>query len=101
MRPVGPWQVSRMASRRFIDWGVRQAETSCRLVPQKRQYLTTLGVAQYRLGLYAEAVSTLGRLPDALDSSSHPPGLAILALASHRQGQTGEARPSWATCAGR
>ena len=38
---------------------LRRAEAACRLVPDDRGLLTTLGMAQYRLGLYREAVASL------------------------------------------
>jgi hypothetical protein len=75
---------------------LRQSEVACRLVPQKHHFLSTLGVAQYRLTLYPEAVATLKRAA-ALDmvahgGSSHPRDLAFLALAQHRLGQREQAR---------
>jgi tetratricopeptide (TPR) repeat protein len=75
----------------------RQAETACRLVPYNGTYLTTLGVAQYRVGKYREAVGTLDqadRLKKDLQQRPDPPDLAFLALAYHRLGQAEQARAS-------
>ena len=74
---------------------LRQAETACRLVPDFDTFLSTLGVAQYRVGKYREAVATLeqaDRLKKDLRESPDPPDLAFLALAHHRLGQTDQAR---------
>ena len=38
---------------------LQQAETACRLAPYRDAYRTTLGIAQYRVGKYREAVDTL------------------------------------------
>jgi WD40 repeat protein/serine/threonine protein kinase len=40
---------------------LRQAEAACRLFPDNADYLTTLGVAHYRVGKYQEAVQALTR----------------------------------------
>src|SRR5262249_22053450 len=42
---------------------VQRAEIACRLMPFEGFYHTTLGMAQYRLGKYREALATLTR-PD-------------------------------------
>jgi WD40 repeat protein/serine/threonine protein kinase len=74
---------------------LRQAEAACRLIPNDRDLLTTLGAAQYRLGLCPEAAGTLSeadRLGEAGGSPSSPRVLAFLVLALHGQGQTNQAR---------
>src|SRR5262249_19047754 len=40
---------------------LRQAETACRLAPQRGLYLTALGMAQYRAGQYPAARATLAQ----------------------------------------
>jgi WD40 repeat protein/serine/threonine protein kinase len=74
---------------------LRQAETACRLVPDNGTYLTTLGMAEYRVGKDREAVAALeraDRIKKDLQESPDPPDLAFLALAHHRLGQTDQAR---------
>jgi hypothetical protein len=43
------------------DFAHRQAETACRLAPQRGLHLTTLGMAQYRTGQYTDARTTLAQ----------------------------------------
>jgi WD40 repeat protein len=69
----------------------RLAEAACRLQPDSALYLNTLGVAQYRLGLVAEALATLTR-SDALNQGKEPADLAFLALAQSHLGQSEKAR---------
>jgi hypothetical protein len=71
--------------------GLRLAEEACRLEPENGAFLSTLGVAQYRTGLMAEAVATLMR-PKGRYEDREPSDLAILALAQHRLGQSEQAR---------
>jgi eukaryotic-like serine/threonine-protein kinase len=75
---------------------LRQAEAACRLIPDYGGFLTTLGVAQYRVGNYPEAVATLTRAEQinapTKGGASSPMDLAFLALAQHRLGQTDQAR---------
>jgi WD40 repeat protein len=66
-----------------------QAETACRLSPDKNLYRITLGLAQYRLGKYAEAAETLRQSSKGQDSS--PTALAFLAMAHHQLGQEDKA----------
>jgi hypothetical protein len=40
-------------------FALRQAQTACRLVPGQERYQTTLGLAEYRNGQYAEALASL------------------------------------------
>ena len=79
--------------------GLRLAEAACRLEPDNGFYLNTLGVAQYRSGLVAEALATLTRSND-LNKEKEPADLAFLALAQSRLGQSEKARvPPWVDCA--
>ena len=71
--------------------GLRLAEEACRLEPENDAFRSTLGVAQYRAGLVAEAVATLMR-PNDPAADREPSDLAILALAQHRLGQSEKAR---------
>ena len=77
---------------------LRQAEAACRSGADTGVslgvYLTTLGVAQYRVGNYAEAVKTLSRSDEIISKrlgQSYPSDIAFLAMAQHRLGHTAEA----------
>jgi WD40 repeat protein len=74
---------------------LRQAEGAARLAPYRGAYLTTLGMAQFRLGRYPEAVDTLrraDRLNAAAPAGPVPADRAFLAMAQHRLGRREEAR---------
>jgi WD40 repeat protein/serine/threonine protein kinase len=71
--------------------GLRLAQAACRLKPENGLYLNTLGVAQYRIGLMAEALATLTR-SNELNKERLPADLAFLALAQHGLGQSEKAR---------
>ena len=75
---------------------MRQSEAACRLIPDEADFLTFLGLAQYRVGRYREAVATLTQADrihrDYWNGSPFPKDLAFLALARHRCGQTDQAR---------
>ena len=91
------WPLVRDPGRPEADYrrGLRLATAACRLEPDDGAYLNTLGVAQYRSGLVAEALATLTRSND-LNKQSEPADLAILALAQHRLGQSDKARATLA-----
>jgi hypothetical protein len=70
------------------------AETACRLQPDE-SFLHTLGIAQYRSGMYPEALQTLQRsdeLNRARLKSTVPADLAFLALTCHRLGKRDQAQ---------
>ncbi len=71
--------------------GLRLAKAACRLEPDNGFWLKTLGVAQYRLGLVAEALATLTR-SNTLNEEKQPVDLAFLAMAHQRLGQPAVAR---------
>src|SRR5262249_18810426 len=70
---------------------LRLAKAACRIEPNNGIYLNTLGVAQYRCDLMAEALVTLKRSNDQ-NKEKEPSDLAFLALAQHRMGQSEKAR---------
>jgi WD40 repeat protein len=62
---------------------LQRAEIPCRLMPFEGSYQTTLGMAQYRLGKYQEALNTLTHADDlnqAAEGDSVPADLAFLAM---------------------
>jgi WD40 repeat protein len=69
---------------------LRQAEVACALIPHQGFFLTTLGIAQYRVGDDTAAVASLSeadRLKAAAPAAPFPQDLAFLALSHHRLGQ--------------
>jgi eukaryotic-like serine/threonine-protein kinase len=77
---------------RALAW----AEAACRLDPEAAGNLTTLGVAQYRAGRYADAAATLQR-DDELNAAKYAPNgspanVAFRAMALYRLGRHEEAR---------
>jgi WD40 repeat protein len=73
---------------------LRQAEAVCRARPSDSTYRTTLGMAQCRLGMYAEALATLTNAADSGSSTPaapEPATLAFRALAHFHLGQKAEA----------
>jgi Tfp pilus assembly protein PilF len=71
--------------------GLRLAMAACRLESDNGLYLDTLGVAQYRAGLVAEALATLTR-SNTTNKEKEPADLAFLAMAHQRLGHPAEAR---------
>jgi tetratricopeptide (TPR) repeat protein len=66
---------------------LRRAETACRLIPNHGGFLNTLGVAQYRLGMFEEATKSLTQADQVNRASlpgSNPADLAFLSLAENR-----------------
>jgi WD40 repeat protein/serine/threonine protein kinase len=90
------WEVVRRpgADATAYALALRQAEAACRLRPDDSNLLNTLGVSQYRLGRYAEALASL-----TSSSKLHvprPEDLAFLAMTYHRLGQPARARDALA-----
>ncbi len=76
-----------------------QAEEACRRDPKASLSVTTLGLAQYRVGKVREAVTTLSRVGSLRPGSTagdDPATLAFLAMARHRLGQAEQARTALA-----
>jgi WD40 repeat protein/tetratricopeptide (TPR) repeat protein len=75
-----------------------QAEEACALRPENGAYLNTLGVAQYRMGSYQQAIETLTRSDQrnrGAGGKSRPGDLAFLSLAQQRLGLKQEARTTF------
>jgi WD40 repeat protein/predicted Ser/Thr protein kinase len=74
---------------------LRWATAAARAVPDEGNYLNTLGVAQFRCGMYEEAIETLLR-SDALyvetGGGEQPASAAFIAMAHYRLGRTERAR---------
>jgi hypothetical protein len=76
-------------------WGLRVAENACQLQPKDGLLLNTLGVAQFRLGRYREALETLlqsTQLNAEKPQGAIPADLAFLAMTQHKLGQHEQAR---------
>jgi WD40 repeat protein len=72
---------------------LRQAENACRADPASATYLTTLGMAQYRVGMFTVGLSTLTRAARLNNSTAtDPANLAVQAMAHFRLGQKDEAQ---------
>jgi tetratricopeptide (TPR) repeat protein len=71
------------------------AQTACRLAPEDGKYLTTLGIAQYRNGRHADALTTLLKA-DGLNKGSRPADVAFLAMTQHHLGHADEAKATLA-----
>jgi WD40 repeat protein/tRNA A-37 threonylcarbamoyl transferase component Bud32 len=73
----------------------RRAQTACALDPRNAMYLGTLGLAQYRLQQYAEALTSLTEadlIYKEISGNSHPGDQAFVAMAQHHLGHHDEAR---------
>jgi WD40 repeat protein/serine/threonine protein kinase len=81
-------------SRAACDRALAQADAACRLAPNRADYLSTLGLAQFRAGRDSEAVETLS---DTIRLRGKPhwlslADLALVAVARQRLGQVERAR---------
>ncbi len=60
------------------------------------EHLGSLGMEQYKMGAYEQAVATLKRVDEyrrtVLNNKSHPPDIAYIAMALHRLGRAEEAK---------
>jgi hypothetical protein len=75
----------------------RRAEIACNLMPFEGSYHTTLGMAQYRLGTYQEALTTLthaDELNQAAEGGSVPADLALLAMIRYQLRDKDQAQAS-------
>jgi tetratricopeptide (TPR) repeat protein len=95
-----PWQLNKLSwsvvklpdeEPQAYERAVRFAEAACKVKPESGHYLSTLGVAQYRLGEYEEALATLAH-SDEFNGGKQPADVAFLAMANQRLGRIEEAR---------
>jgi hypothetical protein len=70
---------------------LQRAETAVKLAPQDAMILNTFGAAQYRNGLYREALETLTR-SDEMAGGQATEDAAFLALTHYRLGNAAKAR---------
>ncbi len=91
------WQVVNLPGRDIAGYrnALRYSEAACQLKPKNGPYLTTLGVACYRIGNYEKALETLLRA-DSINktrfSGSIPADLAFLAMTRQHLGHAKEAQ---------
>src|SRR5262249_40062169 len=87
------WEIVRFPGRSPADYdrALRAIEAAGQLEPEDGDFLYTLGVAQYRVGQYEKALSTLTR-SNQLNGNGVPADLTFLAMALHRLGQNETAR---------
>jgi WD40 repeat protein/tetratricopeptide (TPR) repeat protein len=69
-----------------------KAEKANRLEPNDRLILSMLGVAQYRVGAYQDALTTLIQFEKMRADDPKPPPLAFMAMALHQLGRDEEAQ---------
>jgi hypothetical protein len=86
------WAVAQKAGADPFEYhqALKQAKAASRLIPNKADYLTTLGAAHYRLADFGAALAVLdevNRLCAADPDGPNPENLAFLALAQHQAGQ--------------
>jgi tetratricopeptide (TPR) repeat protein len=91
------WQIAARpdADKEKYRRALRWAETAVRHVPETSEFVNTLGVLQYRNGLYKEAIATLLRSHEAHRKSKigpRPSDLAFLATAHRAFGESDKAR---------
>ncbi len=89
--------IVRQSSRKAAEYqlALRCAEAACRLDSMESSYLTTLGMAQYRVGKYQEAADTLRRasqLNSVTLGDPRPADLAFLAMSLFRLDKKDEAQ---------
>jgi hypothetical protein len=90
------WSVVRQPGLRPEKYqlALRFAEAACKLAPDSGVHLGTLGMAQYRVGKYAEAVETLSRSDELFlkcFGTSEPRDVAFQAMAHFKLGHADRA----------
>ena len=91
------WDLVKQPGRAMSDHqkALRYSEEACRVEPKNSLYLSTLGVAYYRVGNYDKALETLQR-SDQINKKQHdgslPANLAFLAMTQQRLGHAKEAQ---------
>jgi tetratricopeptide (TPR) repeat protein len=80
------WQTARVPGRTEEEYqlALRQAEAAVQGSPNMGYYLCTMGVAQYRLGRFTDALTTLSEAKE-LSLANLTPILAFLAMACHQR----------------
>jgi WD40 repeat protein len=92
------WAIVRQPYLNVFQYGfaLKQAQTASQLAPDQAKYKTAFGMAQYRLGRYKEALTTLTQADQM--SAGTPANLAFLAMTQYRLGQKDQARSTLARC---
>jgi tetratricopeptide (TPR) repeat protein len=92
------WRVVLRPDAKLIEYdlALRQAQVACDLAPENGLYLNTLGVAQYRVGKFREALETLTRSEklNAGENGPHPADIAFIAMTLHQLGNNEQLKPA-------
>jgi tetratricopeptide (TPR) repeat protein len=91
--------VTAPGSTRDAQRALSLARRAVELAPTQGMYLNTLGVAQYRAGHYAEAITTLEKSLAAGKGAFDALDLFFLAMARYRLGEIARARADFARAA--
>jgi tetratricopeptide (TPR) repeat protein len=91
------WRIAarRSAEKEWYRQALRWAEAAVSHEPKNLAFVNTLGVLQYRNGLYREAIANLMRSHEAnriSETGPEPLDLSFLAMAHHALGETEKAR---------
>jgi tetratricopeptide (TPR) repeat protein len=91
------WELVKLPGREISGYrqALRYSEAACQLEPPKGDFLTTLGVAHYRVGNADKALETLLRadqIHQTQDQDSLPADLAFLAMTQRHLGHEREAQ---------
>jgi hypothetical protein len=86
------WEVvsPRNASKQEYELSVRRLLLACQMAPWEPLYWNTLGMAQYRLGAYREALSSLARASKLPGFQGMVSNLSFVAMANYRLKRIGE-----------
>ena len=90
------WQLVKLPGGEMSGYrkALRYSEEACQLEPENGDFLSTLGVAYYRVGNYEKALDVLARSDKSSaleDKGSRPADLAFLAMAHQQLGHAKEA----------
>jgi WD40 repeat protein len=86
------WTLLRQRYLNALQYGFafQQARAAHQLAPHQAKYQAAFGTAQYRLGMYKEALATFTQVDER--RAGIPANLALLAMTHHQLGQRAQAR---------
>ena len=73
---------------------LHMARRACEQAPDNHDFLSSLGVAQYRVGHYEDALTTLLR-SDEFNGGTRPADVAFIAMSQHALGRIDDAKTTF------